>query len=115
MLKAAAAVLCPGVSAWPQTISINLQDALPSFSLDYFYGIDANQAARNFGSSAQATTTRPVAESVRLTLLRYEAEDATALEVVDAQSTLAQARNAYDDGLARYRLAPNIQTLTGTP
>jgi hypothetical protein len=37
-----------------------------------------------------------------------------ALEVVDSQSTLAQARNGYDDGLARYRLAlANVQTLTG--
>jgi outer membrane protein TolC len=37
------------------------------------------------------------------------------LEVVDAQSTLADARNAYDDGLSRYRLAlASIQTLTGT-
>jgi len=53
-------------------------------------------------------------ESLRLTLLRYQAGEATALEVVDAQSTLAQARNAYDDGLARYRLAlANLQTLTG--
>ena len=55
------------------------------------------------------------AESLRLTLLRYEAGEATALEVVDAQTTLAQARNAYDDGLSRYRIAlAVIQTLTGT-
>jgi len=54
------------------------------------------------------------AESLRLTLLRYEAGEATALEVVDAQTTLVQARNAYDDGLSRYRIAlANIQTLTG--
>jgi hypothetical protein len=34
--------------------------------------------------------------------------------VVDAQSTLVEARNAYDGGLARYRLAlARIQTLTG--
>jgi outer membrane protein TolC len=53
-------------------------------------------------------------ESLRLTLLRYQAGESTALEVVDAQTTLAQARNAYDDGLARYRLAvANIQVLTG--
>jgi outer membrane protein TolC len=53
-------------------------------------------------------------ESLRLTSLRYEAGEATVLEVVDAQSTLAQARNNYDDGLARYRVAlANIQTLTG--
>jgi len=54
------------------------------------------------------------AESVRLTVLRYEAGEAAALEVVDAQTTLAQARNAYDDGLSRYRVAlANLQTLTG--
>ena len=53
-------------------------------------------------------------ESLRLTVLRYQAGEATALEVVDAQSTLASARNAFDDGLARYRLAvAALQTLTG--
>jgi outer membrane protein TolC len=55
------------------------------------------------------------AESLRLTVLRYQAGEATALEVVDAQTTLAQARNALDDGLSRYRVAQaNIQTLTGS-
>ena len=54
-------------------------------------------------------------ESLRLTLLRYQAGDATVLEVVDAQTTLTQARNAYDDGLVRYRVAlAALQTLTGT-
>ena len=53
-------------------------------------------------------------ESLRLTLLRYQAGEVTVLEVVDAQSTLALARNAYDDGLVRYRLAlADLQTLTG--
>ena len=55
------------------------------------------------------------AESLRLTFLRYRAGEATALEVSDAQNTLAQARNAYDDGLTRYRVAlASLQTLTGT-
>ena len=54
-------------------------------------------------------------ESLRLTLLRYQAGDATVLEVVDAQATLTQARLAYDDGLVRYRVAlAALQTLTGT-
>ena len=54
------------------------------------------------------------AESLRLNSLRYEAGEATILELVDAQSTLTQTRNAYDDGLVRYRLAlANLQTLTG--
>jgi outer membrane protein TolC len=53
-------------------------------------------------------------ESLRLTLLRYTAGEVTVLEVVDAQTTLVQARNAYDDGVVRYRLAlANLQTLTG--
>jgi outer membrane protein len=55
------------------------------------------------------------AESLRLNGLRYQAGEATILELVDAQTTLIQARNAYDDGLTRYRLAvANLQTLTGT-
>jgi len=153
---------------------------LPTLTLDYFYGIDANQVAiynrdgqKNLGSSAQATLTIPVwnwgatqskvrqaelrqkqaqleltyaqrqlmanlnsfyreaqlaqaqldslrksmdlsEESLRLTLLRYQGGEATALEVVDAQTTAAQARNAYDDGLSRYRIAmAAVQTLTG--
>jgi outer membrane protein TolC len=54
-------------------------------------------------------------ESLRLNTLRYQAGEATILELVDAQTTLTQARNAYDDGLVRYRVAlGNLQTLTGT-
>ena len=153
---------------------------LPTFNIDYFYGIDAHQWAvrdpeghRNLGNVVQGTITVPVwnwggtrskirqaelqkqqaeldlrfaqrqidantnayyieaqaaraqiqslrsavdlaEESLRLTLLRYQAGEATALEVVDAQSTATDARNAYDDGLARYRLAlGNIEVLTG--
>ncbi len=55
------------------------------------------------------------AESLRLTTLRYQAGEATALEVVDAQNTLTQSRNALNDGQARFRVAlANLQTLTGT-
>jgi outer membrane protein TolC len=162
---------------------------LPSFALDFFYGIDANQFAartqhpaanpellyrQNLGYAAQATLNIPVwnwgatrskikqaelkrdqaqldltlaqrtlqsnvaavlaeaqvaqaqleslrssldlaVESLRLTVLRYQAGEATALEVVDSQNTLTQARNGNDDGLARYRVAlTNLQILTGT-
>jgi outer membrane protein TolC len=153
---------------------------LPSLSLDYFYGIDANHFAtstdgiRNLGYSTVATLQIPIfswgsersklkqaelrrdqahlelshaqrqllshlqqffheaeaaraemdslassaeiaAESLRLTTLRYQAGESTVLEVVDAQNTLTQARNANDDGQARYRVAvANLQTLTGT-
>lgn len=53
-------------------------------------------------------------ESLKLTLLRYSAGEVSVLEVVDAQTTLVQARNAYDDGLVRYRVAvADLQTLTG--
>jgi outer membrane protein TolC len=55
------------------------------------------------------------AESLRLTTLRYQGGEATVLEVVDAQNTLTQARNAYSDGEVRARTAQaNLQTLTGT-
>ncbi len=54
-------------------------------------------------------------ESLRLNALRYQAGEATILELVDAQTTLIQVRNAYVDGLSRYRLAvASLQTLTGT-
>jgi outer membrane protein TolC len=154
---------------------------LPSLSIDYFYGIDANQFAtkdrngvHNLGYSTVASLQIPIfswgsdrsklkqaelrrdqarvelsfaqrqllshlrqfyneadiarsemqslassaemaAESLRLTTLRYQAGESTVLEVVDAQNTLTQARNAYDDGQARFRVAvANLQTLTGT-
>ncbi len=54
------------------------------------------------------------AQSLKLTIDRYEAGEATALEVSDAQATLAQARTAYDDGLVRFHVAvANLQSLTG--
>ena len=54
------------------------------------------------------------AESLRLIVLRYQAGESTALEVVDAQNTLVQARNAYDDAQTRYRVAlATLQTVTG--
>ena len=55
------------------------------------------------------------AESLRLTTLRYQAGEATVLEVVDAQNTLTLAQNAFGDGQVRFRTAiANLQTLTGT-
>ena len=79
---------------------------------------------RQFYSEAQtarsemeslASSAEMAAESMRLTTLRYQAGESTVLEVVDAQNTLTQARNAYDDGQSRYRVAiANLQTLTGT-
>ncbi len=67
---------------------------------------------------AEAGTLREAAdlaaESLRLTTLRYKAGEATVLEIVDAQTALATARNAFADGQARYRVAlATLQTLTG--
>ncbi len=84
--------------------------------------LDSNLAAAYTeaqGALAQLDSLRQsadlAAQSLRLTLLRYQAGEATALEVVDAQTTLAQARGAYDDGLARFRIAlALLETLTGS-
>jgi len=76
------------------------------------FHLEADAASRQLDSLRQSTDL--AAESVRLTLLGYLAGVARALEVVAAQTTLIQARNAIDDGLLRYRLAlANLQTLTG--
>jgi outer membrane protein TolC len=54
-------------------------------------------------------------ESLRLNTLRYQAGEAPIIDLVDAQASAIQARNAYDDGMIRYRLAVvNLQTITGT-
>ena len=170
-----------GLEVADKEVSVARAGHLPTLTIDWLYGIDANQFAtedrngfRNLGYSAVATLNLPIfswgatqskvkqaelqrhqaqvelsaaqrqaladlqsfyseaetsraqldtlresselaAESVRLTNLRYQAGEATALEVVDAQNTLTSARNAYHDGEARYRLAiANLQTLTGT-
>ena len=55
------------------------------------------------------------AESLRLVTLRYQAGESPALELVDAQTTLIAARNAYDDAEVRYRTAlATLQTFTGS-
>jgi len=173
-----------------QEVAVAWNGFLPSLSLDYFYGIDANhfavnqnavnqngpiagQQVRNLGYAATATLQLPIwnwgsnrskvkqadlrqqqarvelsftqrqllaklqtlykeaetarseleslnqsaelaAESLRLTTMRYQAGESTVLEVVDAQNTLTFARNAFNDGQARFRVAlANLQTLTG--
>jgi len=53
-------------------------------------------------------------DALRMTRLRYQGGEGSVLEVVDAQSTVVTARNAFEDGMVRYRLAvANLQTLTG--
>jgi outer membrane protein TolC len=77
-------------------------------------------ASYNEAAVARAATARLghaadlAAESLRLITLRYHAGTSTALEVVDAQNTLIQARNAFYDTQARYRVAlAALQSLTG--
>lgn len=76
----------------------------------YFEAKTSRSEMESLASSAELA-----ADSLRLTTLRYQAGESTVLEVVDAQNTLTLARNAYDDGQSRYRVAvANLQTLTGT-
>lgn len=80
--------------------------------LKAFYG--ESQTARSQLDSLRQSADL-AAESLRLTTLRYQAGEATALEVVDAQNTLTTAQSALADGEARYRVAlAGLQTLTGT-
>jgi outer membrane protein TolC len=80
-------------------------------NLNNFY-LEANVASSQLASLKHSLDLAE--ESLKLTILRYQAGEVSVLEVVDAQTTVAGARNAYDDGLVRYRMAlANIQTLTG--
>jgi outer membrane protein TolC len=81
-------------------------------ALDEAYA-EAEEAQRQAASLELSATT--AAESLRLTKLRYTAGEATALEVVDAQTSLTSAENAREDGVVRYETGlANLQTLTGT-
>jgi outer membrane protein len=61
------------------------------------------------------TTAELAAESLRLVNLRYQGGASPATEVVDAETTLVTARNAYADAQVRYRtLLTTLQTFTGT-
>jgi outer membrane protein TolC len=79
--------------------------------LHSFYG-EAKLAYEQLQALKQSTELAE--QSLRLTNLRYQAGEASALEVVDAQNTLTLAGNNYHDGELRYHLAvANLQTLTG--
>ncbi|MGH9432445.1 MAG: TolC family protein [Terriglobia bacterium] len=55
------------------------------------------------------------AHNLQLVTLQYKAGDAAVLQVLDAENSLNQARNAYAAGEARYRNAlATLQTLTGS-
>jgi outer membrane protein TolC len=79
--------------------------------MESFY-VEAQTAAAQL-ASLKSTEALSV-ENLRLTRLRYTAGESIAQEVVDAQTQLVTSRNAYDDGLVRYKVAiANLQTLTG--
>ena len=60
-------------------------------------------------------TAELAAEGLRLTNLRYEGGASPATEVVDAETSLVTARNAYADAQVRYRtLLATLQTFTGS-
>jgi outer membrane protein TolC len=91
-------------------LTLTQRQLLANVSAFYREALTARDQVTSLRESLDLAT-----ESLRLTLLRYQAGEISVLEVVDAQSTLALARNAYDDGLVRYRVAlAALQTLTGS-
>jgi outer membrane protein TolC len=80
--------------------------------LDEVYA-EAAEAQRQ--AASLELSARTAAENLRLTNLRYASGEASALEVVDAQTSLTAAENAREDGVVRYETGlANLQTLTGT-
>jgi len=67
------------------------------------------------GALDEARQTAELAtEGLRLTNLRYDGGASPATEVVDAETSLVTARNAYADAQVRYRtLLATLQTFTG--
>jgi outer membrane protein TolC len=67
------------------------------------------------GLEEARTTAELAAEGLRLTNLRYTGGASPATEVVDAETSLVTARNAYADAQIRYRtLLATLQTFTGS-
>lgn len=75
---------------------------------------DEAMVARS-GLEEARKTAELAAESMRLTNLRYQGGAAPATDVVDAETSLVTARNAYADAQVRYRmLLATLQTFTGS-
>ncbi len=90
-------------------LSLTQRQLLGSLDADYKEAQTAYSQVDSLKHSLDLAT-----ESLRLTVLRYEGGEATALGVTDAQGTLAMARDAYADGLNRYQVALAVlRTLTG--
>ena len=76
----------------------------------YDEALIARSALDESRSTAELAT-----ESLRLTSLRYQGGASPATEVVDAETALVTARNAYADAQVRYRmLLATLQTFTGS-
>lgn len=90
-----------------EAVRVALTAAQKRFIVDLKDTYAEAQTAQNQLASL-ADTSRSAAESLRLTKLRYSSGESTALEVVDAQTTLYAAQIALADGLLR-----NEQTLAG--
>jgi outer membrane protein len=92
------------------TLSQAQRQALSNLYSMYNEALTARSSADNLQRVADLSS-----ENLRLTTLRYQAGESTAFEVVDAQNTAVQARNALDDAQTRYRVAlAELQTLTGS-
>ncbi len=66
------------------------------------------------GLEEARSTAELAAESLRLSILRYQGGAAPASDVVDAETALVTARNAFADAQVRYRtLLATLQTFTG--
>ena len=90
-------------------LSVTQRQLLANVNGFYREAATANAQLGSLGRSLDLS-----GESLKLTLLRYQAGEVSVLEVVDAQSTLAEARTALEDGRLRYRFAiASLQTLTG--
>jgi outer membrane protein TolC len=54
-------------------------------------------------------------QNLQLVTMQYQAGEAAVLQVLDAETSAADARNSYASGEARYRNAlATLQTLTGS-
>jgi outer membrane protein TolC len=92
------------------TLSQTQRQLISSLYSRYNEALTARSAVDNLQRTADLAS-----ESLRLTNLRYQAGESTALEVVDSQNTLVQTRNAADEAEVRYRIAlAELQTLTGS-
>jgi len=81
---------------------------------ELYANYDEAMVARSALEEARRTA-ELAAEGLRLTNLRYQGGASPASEVVDAETTLVTARNAYADAQVRYRtVLATLQTITGS-